>query len=109
MITYMGISTRLYLEPFGVSLEGLHDHDGGLEHSLQPGVVSVEPVHGTRHVDQEPKPLGLLLRRSGLWLLLGPLLVDGLFTRDPFNQPAGRGVGRKGPISSCYLSFKINF
>ena len=77
-----------------MSLEGFHDHDGGFEHSLQPGVVSVEPVHGARHVDQQSKPLGLLLRCSGLWLLLRPLLVDGLFTRDPFNQPGMSGKKR---------------
>ena len=53
---------------------------------MEKGQLTVESVHRTGHVHDQSQSLGLLLRGSGLWIVIPALLVDGLFPGDSLNQ-----------------------
>lgn len=63
--------------------------------------LTVEPIHGSRYVDEKPESFRLFLGSPRLRFVLASLLIDGLLPGDAFDQ---LGViqfacqGKKGSI-----------
>ena len=55
-----------YLNLMIIAFKGFHDHQDSFKLSIKPAILTVEPIHASRHVTEKFEQLWLLLRASKL-------------------------------------------